>query len=82
MCRFVVMEKITAMRDDLLYSSTGDLCRTAAKPSCRIREENLEEFHPSSVSEVKEINFNSPITPHHMDPLPNWVLKQSIDLLR
>jgi len=75
------MRKITAIRDDLLCSSTGDLCSIAMKADNIFSGEKLQVFHPASDREIKELIFNSPNKSCDFDPLPTWLLKKCIDPL-
>ena len=68
------MKKITAILDDLLCSSTADLCSIAMKADNIFSVEKLQEFHPASDSEIKEVIFNSPNRSYEFDPLPYWLL--------
>ena len=55
------MREITDTRDDLLCSSTGDLCSTAMKADSRFSGEKLHVFHPAPESEIKELFFSKQV---------------------
>ena len=76
------MRKITAIRDDLICASTGDLCSIAMKADNIFSGGKLEVFHPASDSEIKGLIFNSPNKSCDLDPLPTWLLKKCIDPLQ
>ena len=72
------IDKITAIREEL---DTSVPLINSMRADNIFDGRHLAEFVPACSEEVREIIISSPCKSCSLDPLPTWLLKQSVDLL-